>query len=396
MDFTRQKRSGTVLIIVLIFIFIFSALAVSMATISATNVEIASNQHTANNALSAAFSGMEILRYYLSEVTVSGTIDSENRLQQIAASLQNNLNNAGITNISAAYDDTTATLTMPAVTLNSQLAQNFTVTITQLDDPNLLQADITGNADSSSRTIRVNYEFREVGNSVFNYAVASRGSMYLTGNIDIEDVNVAVEAGVYIESKNTNNALTIIGNSKIKGDVTITNPDAYVILQGKKASIGGETGQAAIDNHVFIGALSPDFPEPIPQYFEQYVRKTMTTPTTTLENVKIPAGTNPTFSNNVVLRGIVFIESPNVVAFTNNIDITGIIVGDGDWTDNSATNRITFSGNITNHPLSQLPDEPNFVQIKNETRTFIVAPGFSVSLGGNFNALNGTIAANGI
>ncbi len=49
-------------------------------------------------------------------------------------------------------------------------------------------------------------------------------------------------------------------------------------------------------------------------------------------------------------------------------------------------------------PVSALPDESQFAGIKDEAGTFIMAPGFALSFGGNFNALEltGTIAGNGI
>jgi hypothetical protein len=116
----------------------------------------------------------------------------------------------------------------------------------------------------------------------------------------------------------------------------------------------------------------------------------------TLENVRIPAGVNPTFSGNVTIRGIVFIEQPNVVTFTGNTTITGIIAGDGDLADNSGTNQVNIIGSVVSNPVTDLPAESQFAQLRDETGTFMVTPGFSVSFGGNFDTLNGTIAANGV
>jgi hypothetical protein len=116
----------------------------------------------------------------------------------------------------------------------------------------------------------------------------------------------------------------------------------------------------------------------------------------TFENIKIIAGTNPTFSGQTTLRGIVFIETPNVVEFTGGADITGIIVGDGDLNDNSGTNQIIFRGNVDSHPISDLPNEPQFEGLHDQTGTFVIAPGFKVSFGGSFSALCGAIAGNGI
>ena len=64
--------------------------------------------------------------------------------------------------------------------------------------------------------------------------------------------------------------------------------------------------------------------------------------------------------------------------------------------DNSGTNQINFDGSVTSSSVSELPDEPQFDQLRNETGTFLLAPGFSVSFGGNFETINGVIAANGV
>jgi len=76
--------------------------------------------------------------------------------------------------------------------------------------------------------------------------------------------------------------------------------------------------------------------------------------------------------------------------------ITGIIVGDGDLEDNSGENSISFLGTVDSYPVGDLPDEEQFAGIKSETGTFLVAPGFHLAFGGNFNTLNGAIAGNGI
>ncbi len=264
-------------------------------------------------------------------------------------------------------------------------------------DPNALQVDVTGAYRTITRTIRVNYNFGPRMNPLFEYGIATKGPLHLAGNIELGGVNVAVESSLYIESENSSEALSIIGNSQIAGDVYITNPDATVTLQGGQAGIGGETGQDAIDNHVSVGDAPIGFPVPNPGYFQQYVGPNdIDTNDVVFENIRIPAGTNPTFSAGVTMIGIVFVETPNVLTFTGHVDITGIIVGNGDVNDNSGTNQIKFEGSVTSSSVSELPDEPQFDQLRNETGTFLLAPGFSVSFGGNFETINGVIAANGV
>ena len=394
---SRLKNSGAVLIISMIFVVIFSALAVSMATMSGTNVQIAENHRKADLARACAESGFDVIRYWLNRVSISGTTAEDLRFDQIADSLQDELTGESITNVTTSCND--STITIPSVTLDSPGEKSFYGIITKLDNETL-QIDITGVYGSITRTIRANYYFGERAHNVFDFGVATKGPLSLSGNIELEGVNVSVEASVYIESENSNLALSIIGNSQIAGDVSIVNPIANVDLQGGQAGIGGETGQDAIDNHVSFGAPESEFPEPDTTQFESFVTpldpNMDTSSDATLENIRIPANTNPTFSGQVTLKGIVYVETPNVVEFTGGADITGIIIGDGDIEDNSGVNQIIFRGNVDSHPVTDLPEEVQFEGLHDQTGTFVMAPGFHVSFGGSFSALCGAIASNGV
>ena len=322
----------------------------------------------------------------------------EMQFQQIAASFCNDLTLNGITNIPASC--TASTITIPNVTLNLAEGQSFSALITRLDD-DTLQLAVTGSCGSFTRTVRVNYEFGQRAHTIFDFGVATKGPLSLAGNIDLAGVNISVESSVYIESAESVLALSIIGNSHIAGDVSIVNPLAAVDLRGGKAGIGGETGDAAIENHVDFGVPASEFPEPTPGYFESFVTNivdsnTDTTKEAVLENVKILAGTNPTFTRRVTLKGVIFVEAPNVVIFAGSANVIGIIVGNGDINDDSATNRIEFRGNVSSRPVTDLPETEIFAAIRDETGTFAVAPGFHLSFGGSFDTLNGAIAANGI
>ncbi|MBN2315066.1 MAG: pilus assembly PilX N-terminal domain-containing protein [Sedimentisphaerales bacterium] len=394
----HRKSKGAVLIVSMIFVLVFSALAVSMAALSGTNVQVADNQCKLDRARSCAESGFDVIRFWLNKVSISGTTSESQRLTAIANAFQNELTTAGITNITISYDGTT--ITIPSVPLDSNNGCSFSATICALD-VDTLQIDVTGAHDSLTRTIRSHYCFTERAHTVFDFGVATKGPLSLTGNIELEGINVNVEASVYIESENSNLALSIIGNSKIAGDVSIVNPIANVDLQGGQAGIGGETGQDAIDNHVDFGVPPSEFPEPVPSQYLFYATNIVDANTDTssdaiLENVLIIAGTNPNFTGHVTLKGIVYIETPNVVTFTGSADVIAMIIGDGSWTDNTGTNQINFLGNVTSLPVSDLPNEEQFEGLHDETGTFVMAPGFRTSFGGSFDTLSGAIASNGV
>lgn len=397
--FTHDRRQslgllteGSALIISMIFVLIFSALAVSMATISGTNLQIAENQRKANRARACGESGLEIVRLWLNQVSIPGITAEELQFSQIADSFQSAAN--GISNITPYYDS--LSITVPSVTLNSAEWQSFSaVIIPHPLDPETLQVDVTGVHGPVTKTISVNYKFGTREHTVFDYGIATKGPLSLAGNIELTGENkISVDASVYIESDDLI-VLSITGNSQIAGDVHISNPLATVDLQGGQASIGGETVPEAYD-HVINSMDEVEFPVPNPEYFAHYVVNDINYPSgeTTFENIRIPPYTNPIFSSDVTLKGVVFIETPNVVTFNGHVNITGIIVGNGDITDDSGTNQIDFQGTVNSNPVTDLPEE--FGDLRNETGTFLLAPGFRASFSGTFSTLSGAIAANGI
>jgi hypothetical protein len=368
-----------------------------MATFSGTNLQISENQRKSDCARACAESGVEIIRFWLSRFSVVGSTDMGVVFYSLGspsspASLPSDLTACGITNITTSYDG--SSITIPSVTLDSENSKSFSAVITQFD-ADTLQMEVTGTYETITRTIRANYDFGVRRNTVFDYGVATKGPLKLAGNIELGGVNVSVESDVYIVSENSSLALEITGNSAIAGEVHICNPIGTADLQGGQASVGGETVPGAYD-HITSDYGEVEFPVPNPGYFEHYAVNDINYPSgeTTFTNVRIPPNTNPSFGGGVTLTGVTFIETPNIVTFTGNVVITGIIVGDGSTDDDSATNRIDFMGTVDSAPVTDLPAE--FGGLRDETGTFLMAPGFSLSFGGDFATINGAIAANGI
>jgi len=393
---SHRRRRAFALILAMIFTVVFSALAVSMATLSGTNVQLAENHHRANQARACAESGFETIRFWLSQVAISGTTSPSERFHEIANALQGELTANSITNITASHSS--SAISIPSVTLNSADATSFSAAITPLGTE-ALQIDVTGVYGSTTKTIRAKYKLSERANNVFDFGVATRGPLTTKGNITIAGVNVAVESNAYIESLSSFLALTMIGNSHIAGTVKIVNPLAATDI-GANAGVGGATGTDAM-KHIKIGVPAVEFPEMVPAVFYSYATNVLTSSVNlkkdvTLTNIRIPAGMNPKFSGQATLNGVVLIESPNVVEFTGGVSITGVIVTNGSPTDDSGTNQLIFRGHVANRSVALLPEEPQFAGLQSQTGTFIIAPGFSVSFGGTMDTLGGAIAANGV
>ncbi|MHC4724273.1 MAG: pilus assembly PilX family protein [Planctomycetota bacterium] len=403
METTRKvtvgRRRGAVLLLSMIFVMIFSALAVSFAAFSGANVQLATNQQKVSQALATAESGLEVTRYWLDGIYVPSIVAESQRFQYISDYFQGGLDYYGITNIVPTYS--TEQIVIPAVTIDSTKNLTFEAIVDKISN-DVLQLEVTGHYGNINRKIRVQYGFYQRGNPIFDYGIASKGPLALEGKVDLSGANVAVESSVYIEAIGEPTALTLEGACSIAGDVSIVDPDAAVIV-GDTSSIGGETGQAAIDNHVFRNAPPADFPVPNPGYFEQYIEDGNDHVITgdvasniTIQNVRIPPNTNPTFSGNVTIRGVIYIEQPNTVTFTGDVDIIGMIVADGNYEAPLAENSITFEGSVFTQSIENLPATEEFSALKEEKGTFMMAPGFSVNMGGSFETINGTICANGI
>jgi hypothetical protein len=382
----------------MIFIAMFSALAVAMAAFSGANVQIAENLREADTTRACAESGLEVVRYWASKVEIPGTTTPDKQFAQLEASLWSQLTAVNITPVVSGLT-IGSTITIPKVSLLSSSSQSFSAVLTRLIDDNNVQLDVTGHYGSLSRTIRSNFIFGKRAHTVFDFGLVSKGPISLSGSVDITGANTNVECNAYIESLNSLLALSVGGSSEIAGDVKIVNSLAYVSLTGGKASIGGATGQAAMQ-HVTIGVPASEFPDMTPAVFQSYATNVLSAGTnlknTTLTNIKIPAGMNPKFTGQATLTGVLFIEAPNVVEFGGGVSITGVIVTNGSQADDSGTNQLTFKGNVDSNSVTQLPNQPQFAGLQSKTGTFILAPGFAVSFGGTFRTLNGAIAANGV
>lgn len=386
------SRRGMALFVALLFVAIFSSFGLAILTMSSRNMHVANNHSQAGRALESALSGMEVMNYWMTKVSIPGGTADDERLNAVATDLAANDIALGSEN---------------PVTLDSSDPKSFYAHQLESVDDNTFCLKVTGQAGGLQRTVAINYNMEPNTNNIFKYGVATKGPLHLSGNILLDGTNIAVESDVYIASENNDNVLSIIGNSQIAGDVQVTNPDAIVFLQGGQAGIGTDadgnqvTGEAESQDYIKKGVAPVEFPAPNAGHFEQYVTgdtidaATDLTVVTTFENVRIAPNTNPFFTD-VNINGIMFIESPNIVTFAGNCNITGLIIGDGDVNDDSGTNQLIFQGNVQNASVADLPLESQFDGLREETGTFLMAPGFSASFGGNFATLNGAIAANGI
>jgi Tfp pilus assembly protein PilX len=390
----RRFHKGVALIVAMIFVLIFSALGICMATMSGTNVQVAKNHHNLNAAVAAAQSGQEIVRYLLSRVLISSSTHESQYLNAIVTAVQTDLADNKISAVTLSSNGL-----ITATTLNSASGQNFSAQL--LIDPNqfdVLQARVTGHSGQSSRTITTSYHIQAYEFPIFNFGLATKGSLDFPNNPTIVAANEAWEADMFIESSGNPIAVHVGGNANFDGDINIGSGAANVDFVGD-VNIAGDIGQAAIDNHVSIGAESPEFPVPDAARFLQYATGPIVDSSTdlsksiTLINATIQGGTNPVFNGSVTIQGILYIESPNKVTFGNNVALQGLIVADGNVNNpDPGQNSIDILGNFASQPY---PNDAEFDAIRQEEGSSIIAPGFAATFAGNFSTLEGVVAVSG-
>jgi len=188
------NRRGVVLIISMIFVLIFSALAVSMATLSGTNVQLASNQHKVNSALSAAQSGIECGKYIISTISFGETGLNYVTLAQanqvwtdLCQHLQNTALDGQTVQSASQFTDAIGSgdeIITPSINFGSNNIDLVLRFYRYDSDPYTIKLQSIGTDGGATRNITMDMEITK-DRSVLDYAIASRGRMWLTGDTTI-------------------------------------------------------------------------------------------------------------------------------------------------------------------------------------------------------------------
>lgn len=394
----KYSRHGLALLAALLFLAVFSALSVGFLSLSSSNTQIARNHKLGNGALTSALSGYEVVRYLMEGIQIYG-MHPAGTVYEVYQQLQNRISSYGMSCIQASYDISTNKITVTNVPLTANGSKSFYFTLTGDDtDSNLFHTTITGINGDISRRISVNYQLIARGHSVFDFGIATKGPLLMSGQTSVSGVNIAVESDVFIDANTTGDSFSISNQALVQGNVHIVNPYASYTI-GSKSSIGGETGKAAED-HVYVGVDPVDFPTANPKYFRQFatgptIDKTNVKDYTVLENAVIAAGTNPTFASDMVIKGVLYIEQPNTVKFSAKTTVQGIIAADSQAGVINTANSLQFTGQVVCQDVSTLTGS-QFDGIRGETGTFLMAPGFYADFTGQANVINGVMAVGGI
>jgi len=391
------KRRGMVLLLSLILIAVGTALSVAILCSATLNLKMASNQAKVQQAQMAAESGLEHVICTLKNATLPQDMEHATFVDDFCTALGNEMNGTG--NLGTALlTKTQDSIVVPRINLPWGGAFTAEITKTSTTGDIVCRLTVTGTSGEISRRVAVDVRLESQRGTVFDYGLASRGQIRVSGNATVAGVNDPSEGNV-VSMSSQPVAIEAGGSAILTGELAVTSTDPNsVLLTGGKLSVAGVSDLAlAYSDHVHIGIDPPPLPEIDITPFALLTTSVIDSSTTfssgqTFTNVRIKAGTHPTFANTTTINGVLYIEAPNKVKFAGQTTINAIIVTEDNPAVSLSNKQIVFAGDIEAPGVDALPDT-GFEEIKKHPGTILLAPGFGATFCGSANTINGTIAA---
>jgi Tfp pilus assembly protein PilX len=397
MNRSFRNRRGITSVIAMLFLVLIGTLALGFYTSVTTATALAKNDRRTAKALMAAESGIQFMRNRLANVNIPPTTTAANLLTELETDLKNDENIAGNLNGAAIVRDGNV-ITIPFIPTDLAENSGFTVTLTDIGGVGEVVCTVKGRSgkegSTSSKGVRLDFSRHEIPANIFDSAVAAKGKVVVKKGAITGIPGVSSDSIIKIMSALTSSpAISMTGGaigSSAGGElqVTIDNTGPVPGVPDGKADSGsaqiiggtvhGTGNLTTIYNNYLKVVGQPEFPVIDTTIFEAYATNTYDSKTSgTFKNVRIPAGTNPTFAGNVTIQGVLYVESPNVINFQGNTTLQGFIVVE--QANSSTVNKINVTGNFG---YGNLPIGAEFDPMRAITGIAVLAPTTSVSMTG--------------
>jgi cytoskeletal protein CcmA (bactofilin family) len=390
------RRRGFASVIAMLYVVLFSVLALGFFAAMTMSAQVARNQRNVEDAMLPLDSGMQFMRYQFSLLNISASTPTSSLLSTVETQLAQNLN--GQSNMNGdvvALNNGTINIpgnTSHYISLDPNLPKAFRADITQSGTFLVMKVTAFGADSTVTRAAQIQYTTAPRASAIFDYGVAAKGPIAMSGNVKIQGAtNPAM--GSVLSATVSSNPLSITGNGSISGDFSYTNSGGTPTY-GTGTIAGYTSTNLNFLQHVHSGVTAPPFPSIDTSAYAQYATSTFSggTSNVTLTNAIIPPNTNPSFSGNSVIQGVLYVQSPNKVSFSGNLTITGCIVVANNPT--GSANTLNFSGNVHAASISTLPANSTFPAGERAlTGAFLLAPDFAVTFSGNFGTIGGSMIA---
>ncbi|MHC4717994.1 MAG: hypothetical protein ACYS5V_13550, partial [Planctomycetota bacterium] len=379
----RRARRGTrraiAYVLALWLLATFASMAIAFTSVTALEIRKAENLRWQGGAQMAAESGIAYLAYQLMIVRLPGGTTQADMVASLTTALGQlmdgtaNLGAESVTNLGSSVH-------VPSVSLGGDAS--FMAWMIPLTDTRCVLV-VNGEAGGFRKAATVEVELVPALARAFDYGMASRGSVQVYGNTQIIGVNDPSEASVFSDHGGSGAILLSGGSVNVAGNLYVSGDETSVTLEGNPC-VGGTNDPGEIMEDVQHDVMAPDFPEldtaPLTALATNLVDSSTDTTTSGLvfNNIRIAAGTNPTFASDTQINGVVYVEAPNIVSFEGHATINGLIVTEDSDAGMDAC-QINFAGTVDATGVDALPDTEEFATVKEHTGTFLLAPGFKVT-----------------
>lgn len=396
---TRQSdrsaaRPGFASVMAMLYLVLFATLAIGFYAGTTLSVQVAKNDRALTISQIAAESGMRFMRLQLGAITVPPGTTNDALLATVYGLLSTKMN--GTSNMGT---DTVgmsgSTIAVPSqagnyIMLDNSTGARFRATVTSSGEFLIVTVWGRGNDANISRALQLSYDKAPRASAIFNYGVVSKGPVTMSGNVTITGATDPAK-GSLLSATSSASPLTMSGSGSISGDFSFTNP-AAAPSYGTGTIAGLKSNDSGFDSHIHAGVTPPIFPTIDAASYAQYATGTFpgSTDNVTLTNVTIPANTNPSFTGNVTIQGVLYIQTPNKVSFGGNTTVQGAIIVENN--PQGTGNTLNFSGGVQASSISTLPTTFPAGE-RALTGAMILAPSFAVSFGGNFGTIGGSLIA---
>jgi len=352
--------------------------------VNTTSLMQGSSHRAVLEARLAAESGLGFFVRRIEDIEVSGSLRGQALLGALATQLGTAMDNtANLNGQSIGYDG--VMITIPSISLTGR--KTFSAQITAPND-DTLRLTVTGTFTTGSDaaalavTRRITLDFMPVGNPIFGFALASEGP--ITMGMNSEFLGVAQPSDGSMYSKANFTAIDI-GSGHVTGDLCISDPLATMSVSGVQ-----------VDGQKLYDVPPIDMPTIDRSVYEPLATNVVDSSTNfssgTFDNIRIKAGTNPVFGS-VTIRGVMYVEAPNNIEFKNNVNFTGVLVAEDPPVGSpDSANYIYFKNNASFNGVEDLPDEPQFAQVRTMAGSTVLAPGFTMEFKNNFGSIAGVMA----
>jgi hypothetical protein len=393
------RPRGVALLVTLIFLVLFACLAASITASSDGSLVAARNSAESRQASALALTGVQMIKLGLGGLPVPGTHYAGDMHQAIAGRLTTVFTGSGMVNPNGITQGLYTGVTLPTITINRPDGRSGTLDVNirasggALDNTTVTVSAV-GRFGTAKRSATYNMTVLRGKTVLSEYGIASKSFIQMTGNISVigahdppgaYDPSWHYESDILSATYTATNAIQMTGNARVTGVVSVCDFDGVI----KK------TGNIYVGDQA-TNVSEPDWPTVDITDFTPYATNVMSCScisNATVENIRIPPNTNPTFSGNTIIRGVVYVQSPNKVSFTGNTTITGVIVCDTPTVPNLSTNEVKFTGNIQTYGVESLPTGAQFDGLRGKTGSFLLASGFSARFTGNSSIVNGCLVA---